>query len=167
MNRPSGRPRVVFDCNTLVQAIAFDQSPAAECLRLAESGAIELFVSKPTLAEFRRVLAYDEILALSPNMTPARIAAFLQRLIYRAIFIRYVRHAVDYPRDPSDEPYLDLAVAAKADYLVSRDNDLLSLATGHSTICKQFRRKSHPLRVVDPEAFLAAVRRPWKPKRKQ
>jgi hypothetical protein len=58
-----GRPRAVFDCNTLVQAVAFDDGPAAECVRLAESGLFELFASKPTLAELRRVLAYEEVLA--------------------------------------------------------------------------------------------------------
>jgi predicted nucleic acid-binding protein len=56
MSRVSGRPgrlRAVFDCNTLVQAIAFDDGPAASCVRLVESGRIELLVSRSTLAELR------------------------------------------------------------------------------------------------------------------
>ena len=71
MSRPTGRPRAVFDCNTFVQAIAFDDGPAAECLRLAESGRFELFVSRPTLAELRRVLAYDRIVAISRGSRPS------------------------------------------------------------------------------------------------
>jgi putative PIN family toxin of toxin-antitoxin system len=31
------------------------------------------------------------------------------------------------PRDPKDEPYLNLALAVGAQYLVSRDKDLLDL----------------------------------------
>jgi putative PIN family toxin of toxin-antitoxin system len=151
-----------LDCNTLVQAIAFDNSPASLCLRLAEQGIVELFISKATLAELRRVLAYEEILAISPNMTPERIDAFLQRLTYRAALVRNVRHTMDYPRDPDDEAYLDLAIAAKTDYLVSRDRDLLVLMTGHSLICKRFRRQAHPLRILEPEQFLAEVGFPWK-----
>ena len=64
---------------------------------------------------------------------------------------------MDYPRDPADEPYIDLAVAAAADYLVTRDRDLLSLTNGHSTACKEFRRKTRPLRVLDPVQFLRVI----------
>ena len=70
MSRLPGRLRVVFDCNTLIQAIAFECGPAAECLRLAESGRFELFVSRATLAELRRVLAYEQVASMSPSMTP-------------------------------------------------------------------------------------------------
>jgi len=67
---------------------------------------------------------------------------------------------MDYARDPEDEPYIDLAATANADYLVSRDKDLLSLMTGHSAVAKEFRQKTHPLVVVDPVAFLAVVQHP-------
>src|SRR2546428_11139855 len=83
MIRPRGRSRAVFDCNTFVQAIVFDDGPAAQCLRLAESGRFELFVSRPTLAELRRVLGYERVVAISPNLTPERVAAFLERLTFR------------------------------------------------------------------------------------
>ena len=119
---------------------------------------VELFVSRPTLAELRRVLAYPEVLAISPRLAPQRVAAFLERLTFRATLVRRVRHVIDYPRDPKDEPYIDLAAAAKADYLVTRDKDLLSLMTSHSVVAKQFRRMTRPLRVLDPVAFLAALR---------
>ena len=162
MSRPPGRPRVVFDCNTSVQAVAYDDGPAAECLRLAESGLFELFVSRATLRELRRVLEYEEVLAISPSMTPERIGAFLERLTFRATLLRRVPHILDYPRDPKDEPYIDLASAAKADYLVSRDKDLLSLMTARSVIAKQFRQKTRPLKVVDPVDFLNGIGRPWR-----
>ena len=72
----SVRSRVVFDCNTLIQAIAFN-GPAAQCLAEVEAGRVELFISRSVLAEVRRVLAYPDIVAISPSMTPERIA--LQR----------------------------------------------------------------------------------------
>ncbi len=160
MSRRTSRPQAIFDCNTLIQAIAFDRGPSFRCLELVEFGRIELLVSKPTLAELRRVLEYPEILAISPHMTPLRLGAFLQRLRFRATLVRRVPHAMDYPRDRADEPYIDLAIATKADYLVTRDKDLLSLMTGHSSICKRFRQLTRPLRVVDPLAFLRAVEPP-------
>ena len=52
-------------------------------------------------------------------------------------------------RDPKDEPYIDLAAAAQARYLVSRDNDLLDLMGDAA-----FRRQFPGLTVIDPVALL-------------
>lgn len=163
MSRPPGRPRAVFDCNTLVQAIGFERGPSAACVQLVEAGVVELFLSRATFGELQRVLAYKQVRAISANMTSVRIGAFLQRLRFRATLVRRVPHVFEYPRDPHDEPYVDLSVAARADYLVTRDNDLLSLMTGHSTLCKQFRHQTRPLRVIDPPAFLRALDHPIPP----
>jgi len=104
------------------------------------------------------VLAYPTIRIRNPNLTDLHTDAFLQRLTFKSTLIRRVRHVLDYPRAKQDELYIDLAIAAKADYLVSRDKDLLSLATGHSLICKRFRQLTQPMKVLDPAAFLNEVR---------
>lgn len=150
---------VVFDCNTFIQAIAFSDGPAGMAFRLAEAGAFKLCVSKAVLAELRRVLTYEEVLAMSPNMTPLRIDAFFKRLTSRAVLHRRVRRAFNFERDPKDAPYLDLSLAAKATYLVTRDNDLLSLMSAHSVFAKQFRRQTRPLSILNPVAFLAEMER--------
>ena len=67
---------------------------------------------------------------------------------------RQVPHVFDYPRARQDEPYIDLAAAANANYLVSRDKDLLALATDRSILAKQFRQRFPKLRVVNPVDFL-------------
>jgi putative PIN family toxin of toxin-antitoxin system len=157
MTRSIGRTRAVFDCNTYIQAIAYDTGPAAQAARLAEAGAFELFIDRLTLAELRRVCAYPQVHAISPSMTPDRINRFIDRITYRSTRLRKVPHVFEFPRDPKDEPYIDLAIAAKADYLVSRDNDLLSLMTGHDLVSKRFRRVAHRLRVLNPSQFLDAL----------
>jgi len=148
------RPRAVFDCNVFVQAVLGEAGPAAQCVRHFESGAVELFVSRATLRELRAVLQYPQIRKLAPSLTELRIDAFVDRIAYRAVIVRRVRHVLDYPRARQDEPYIDLVVAAKADYLISRDKDLLSLMTGHSAICTRFRQLTAPLRVLTPVEFL-------------
>ena len=60
----------------------------------------------------------------------------------------------DYPRDPKDEKYVNLAIEAEADYLVSRDKDLLDLMSDFSLVGKEFRQKSRPLKIVEPQEFL-------------
>ncbi|HTV49118.1 MAG TPA: putative toxin-antitoxin system toxin component, PIN family [Phycisphaerae bacterium] len=160
MSFPASRPRVVFDCNTIIQAVAFQNGPAAMCLRLVELGRIQLFFSKATLVEWRRTLESPAIRDISSNMTPERIGAFLQRLTYRATRIRSVPRKMRYPRDPNDEPYINLCIAARADYLVSRDNDLLELMSENSAVGREFRQRTSPLRVVRPNHFLQIVGHP-------
>jgi predicted nucleic acid-binding protein len=57
------------------------------------------------------------------------------------------------PRDPDDESYINLAAAAGAAFLVSRDKDLLSLMAD-GAFCKQFPT----LAIVEPKVFLDHVR---------
>jgi putative PIN family toxin of toxin-antitoxin system len=147
----------VFDCNVLIQAAARPDGPAAGCLRLLDGNRIAVYVSGATIREVRAVFAYPTVRRAFPGLTDAQIARFIDRLIYKAVLVRRVAHVLDYPRARQDEPYIDLATAAKADYLVSRDKDLLSLMTGHSAICKEFRRRTRPLQVIDPVSFLRIV----------
>jgi putative PIN family toxin of toxin-antitoxin system len=158
MARP--HPDVVFDCNIFLQAISREAGPAATALRLVETGAIALHVSRPILREVRRALAYPEIRQKNPRITDERVDAFLAQVSFRAVLHRNVPHAVDLPRDHNDEPYLDLAAAVGADYLVSRDNDLLSLMSNHSIEAKQFRQRFPSLQIVNPVAFLAQTTEP-------
>jgi predicted nucleic acid-binding protein len=53
--------------------------------------------------------------------------------------------------------YLNLAIAAKAAFLVSRDRDLLDLMTGHDAESKQFRQRFRFLKVMEPGDFLKEV----------
>jgi putative PIN family toxin of toxin-antitoxin system len=152
------RPGVVFDCNVLIQAISNDAGPAGQALQLLERNLITVYVSRAVLNELRAVLDYANVRKKLPALTDLRIDAFIQHLAFRATFLRRVKHVFDYPRARQDEPYIDLAAAARAHYLVSRDKDLLSLATDHSLIGKQFRQRFPQLHVVNPVAFLDSVR---------
>lgn len=157
MARATGHPRVVFDCNVLLQSLASERGSAARAMRRFEAGEFDLFFSTETLSELRDVLQSEEVQAISPSLTPERIREFLRWLAFRGVLRRRVRRLFRFARDPKDEPYLNLAAAAHADYLVTRDHDLLSLKTGRSLFCKQYRRATRPLRVVTPEEFLTAI----------
>ena len=52
-------------------------------------------------------------------------------------------------RDPKDEPYVDLAAATRARYLVTRDKDLLDLMDDAA-----FRQQFPGLTVIDPATLL-------------
>ncbi|MDQ3255092.1 MAG: putative toxin-antitoxin system toxin component, PIN family [Acidobacteriota bacterium] len=147
-------PRVVFDCNVLLQAAAREKSVAAKCLNLAECGRIQLFVSKEVLAEVEDVLNRPEIRAHFPDLNDEIVGAFLKRLQNFSALVRLVPKKFSYPRDEDDEPYINLAVASGADFVISRDRDLLDLMTGYSDECKEFRQRFRSLKVVEPIEFL-------------
>ncbi len=137
-----------------LQAIARAAGPAAQAFRLVERGVVTLHVSRATRRETRAVLAYPALRERNPWLTDDAVDGFLTRVVYRSIYHRSVARRVHFSRDRADEPYLDLAVAAEADYLVSRDNDLLSLATDHTAVGTDFRRRCPGVRIVDPAAFV-------------
>lgn len=149
--------RVVFDCNIILQAAARETSVAAKCLNIAEAGLIRLYVSREVLTEVEDVLNRPEIRAHFPDLSDEIVGAFLKRLQQLSVLIRPVPKEFSYPRDEDDEPYINLAVAAGADFIVSRDKDLLDLMTGYSTECKEFRQRFRPLKVLEPVEFLKLV----------
>jgi putative PIN family toxin of toxin-antitoxin system len=157
MNLPENRPRVVFDCNVLIQAISNDAGPAGRALRLLDQNLIEVYPSRSVLRELRAVVKYPNVRRKLAGFDGERIDAFIQHLMFRGILLRHIPHVFDYPRAQQDEPYIDLAAAANAHFLLSRDKDLLSLATDHSPIGKQFRQRFPQLSVLNPVAFLEAL----------
>lgn len=128
------KPGAVFDCMLYLQAVASDVGPAAACFRLLESGIFALFISHEVLAEVRDVLGRPRIRARNPRLTDERVEAFLEQVRKYAALVHEVPTPFSYERDPKDEKYVNLALAAAAPYLVSRDQDLLGLmnATPHS-----------------------------------
>ena len=59
------------------------------------------------------------------------------------------------PRDPDDEPYINLAIAVDADYLVTWDKDLLDLMQDAG-----FRAQYPRLTILNPVALLQILTPP-------
>lgn len=91
-------------------------------------------------------------------MTDELIGRFLTALRKRATVFPGVRRLFIYERDPKDEPYINLAIAAGARYLVSRDTDILDLAGSNNPDGVRLRRYAPQLRILDTISFLADLR---------
>lgn len=148
---PDHRPRVVFDCMIFLQAAARRASPSGACLALADQGLLELYVSPAILAEVRDVISRTKIRSKFPQLTADVVTEFIARIERIAVRVDEVGTGITLVRDPKDEPYLNLAAACQAEYLVSPDRDLLE---GADTIAAMLPN----LRIVDPVAFLVGVR---------
>jgi predicted nucleic acid-binding protein len=110
------------------------------------------------MAEVQKVLSRPSLQAKFSRLTPERVQQFLDRVQSKATEMTEVPKHLSLPRDPMDEPYLNLALAADAPYLVSRDHDLLDLMND-----ADFRTRFPNLTILDPVAFLRALRRPQEP----
>ncbi len=150
---------IVCDGMVFLQAVANDDSPAAKILDLMESGEVRLFVSEQILHEAREVMNRPRLRAKLTGLTEERIEAFFLRLERQAFWLREVPPSFDFRRDPKDAPYVNLAVAAAADFIISRDHDLLDLMNRYDDDSKEFRQRFRPLKVITPETLLAEVER--------
>ena len=125
MPRSKHNPRVVVDTNLVLSALVFAQGRLSP-LRLTWQGSLcQPLVSSVTAAEVIRVLAYPKF-KLSAEEQQELLADYLP-------YCATMRMPAKLPatpacRDKFDLPFLQLAVAGKADYLVTGDQDLLSLA---------------------------------------
>jgi putative PIN family toxin of toxin-antitoxin system len=104
MSASADRPRVVFDCNVLVQAISNESGPAGRALGLLEQNLISVYVSRAVLKELRLVLHYPSVRQKLHDLDDEQIDSFIQQLTFRGTLLRRVPHVFDYPRAQQDEP---------------------------------------------------------------
>jgi putative PIN family toxin of toxin-antitoxin system len=122
MSRP---PRVVLDTNLVLSALVFAQGRLVALRHAWQGGHCVPLVSKATAAELIRVLAYPKF-KLGDDEQQELLADYLPWCA--TVRIPNPLPVIPDCRDPFDLPFLQLAVASKADYLVSGDQDLLILA---------------------------------------
>lgn len=134
--------RVVIDTNVLL-ALSIFSDPVVAPLRTAlVMGALQAVRSAATDAEWQEVLARPGLFAVPPE----RQAALLADWEATALLVAATGTAPFHCRDPLDQKFLELALAARARWLITRDKALLKL-----------RRKARKLGldIVTPERFAA------------
>ncbi len=114
----------MLDTNVVLDLLHFDDATARP-LRLAlETGRLRCTIAEATLKEWRRVLAYPEF-----ALDITQQASLIQR--YQALSEMTVAFGVapglPICNDPDDQKFIELAVAAGAQALVSKDRAVLKL----------------------------------------
>ncbi|MDP1782070.1 putative toxin-antitoxin system toxin component, PIN family [Hydrogenophaga sp.] len=139
----SAPTRVVLDTNVVLSALLFGGKAAGALRQGWQQGAFTPLVSTATVQELMRVLAYPKF-RLTTGDQQELLADFLPHTT--AVRIPEPPPPVPDCRDPFDLPFLHLAVAGKARWLVSGDRDLLVLADAFAA--------NNACRVVTLEAFM-------------
>ena len=116
------RKNIVLDTNTYVSAYVLRSPITTKALGKAQKN-YQLVFSEQTWAELVDVINRPKF---SKYLNESARFAILELLKEVAIFIETTEIITDC-RDPKDNKFLELAVAAHADYIITGDLDLLIL----------------------------------------
>ena len=130
-------PRVVLDTNVLLSALLFNTGALYWLRNAWQTDDIYPLSSRETMGELIRVLSYPKF-DLSGAEQEDLLADYLPWCETVAVS---KPPPIPWCRDPFDRPFLELALVAQADALITGDNDLLALA------------KDFPVPILTPSAF--------------
>ena len=134
--------KLVLDTNVWLDWLVFGDASVAALKAAVAEGRAEIFIDAAGEAELARVLAYD----LGKHSIDAeKQAACLAECRRVATPLKdMLVDATGLPpcADPADQVFLEAAAAARADYLVTKDRELLDLA-----------RRKLPFQIVRPSSL--------------
>jgi len=115
-----------LDTNVVVSALIWRGTPYRLLAAIRrEAEAMQLFSSEPLLVELGEVLNRPRL--AKPLATIGRNPAEVLADYAQAVEIVTPSHVPEVSRDPDDDQVLACALAAKANMIISGDDDLLSL----------------------------------------
>ena len=129
--------RVVLDTNMLLSALLFHAGALFWLRNAWQTDEIHPLSSRETMAELIRVLSYPkfDLTGVEQEQLLADYLPWCETVVVSKPPV------MPRCRDPFDRPFLELALVAQADALVSGDNDLLDLA------------QVFPVPILTPRAF--------------
>jgi uncharacterized protein len=139
--------RLVLDTQVWLDWLVFDD-PGVRRLRTAvHLGRATIYIDTACDAELARVLAYDLGKHSIPAAAQAAALAQARRLAQRIenAISDAERASLPQCRDPDDQKFIEAAVAARADALITKDRALLEL--------NRRRARALPFRILTPADF--------------
>lgn len=133
------RTLVVLDTNTIISSLMFPKSKVALIWRGWQREAFDLVMSDPLYTEVKRKL---EEFRKKGHPPKAKVRRALRAIRKTAIFVE-VKEIPKVTRDPTDDMVIATAIAARADFLITGDKDILALGKSYKKV-----------RILKPADFL-------------
>jgi putative PIN family toxin of toxin-antitoxin system len=118
------RLRVVLDTNVLVSGLAYPASVPGRILGAWQQGGLDVVLSRYILDEMVRVLPRLSRVSMSAD----EIRDLADSFLFMAEVVEPSGEIEESLRDKADQPVLGTLLAGRADYLITGDKDLLTLA---------------------------------------
>jgi len=136
--------RIVLDTNIWLDWLVFGDLSILKIKKFVAEGQAQIVIDAACEAELKRVLAYDLARHSLDAAAQAACLAECRRIAQRveAAAPEAERRLLPRCADPDDQKFLELALAARADVLVTKDHKLLELA-----------RRTKAFRILNPRKF--------------
>ncbi len=144
---------LVLDTNTLLRGFNYEFGASGKLLQACKARRVVTLLSKSVLTEYREILS-DPELAGSVARGPGAVEDLLGALRFIGEYFAEVNIRFEFPRDPDDATFIELAIAGRATHIITHDKDLLSLPTSRSDAGKRFRQRLPGVQVVDAATFV-------------
>jgi len=134
--------KIVIDANVIISA-AFGGKPLEAVVRAMEDH--EVYLSVPIERELRAVIS-----GLSKKLSKEQISFINEKIQQLMALAKSISVSADVilSRDAKDDQYLSLCKAARADFLITGDKDLLSVSS------EVLEKNGISCKIVTPQAFL-------------
>lgn len=141
----AGVMRLVLDTNVWLDWLVFDDPGIVKIRNAVGTGRVEVYIDAVCEEELVRVLARGFAKRTLDAQAQAAAVATCRRLARRIDAAAPEAARAGLPRcgDPDDQKFLEAALAANAQFLITKDRKLLALA----------RKRGVPFRIVTPEEF--------------
>lgn len=128
--------RVVIDTNVLVSGLLSPYGAAAEIVRMAVAGSIDLLYDARIVSEYGEVLSRPKF-----SFEKSKIDILIEFIEHYGIPVAAIPLFAHLP-DPDDEPFLEVAISGRAECLI----------TGNAVHYPM--RSKHKMRVLTPRQFI-------------
>ncbi len=129
--------KIVIDTNILINAAADDNSVAFRIIREVIEGRLQAFATHQTMGENRQMLR---------KLVRDREYRESLEEFFRNLNIVKIYEHVNVVTDPEDNKLIESAAASGADFLITKDNEVLDVGEYHRT------------KIVTPEEFWATYK---------
>lgn len=117
--------KVVLDTNTLISGFLWHGNEE-KLLLMVNENKIKLYISEEILKEITGVIHRPKFTKVlnTANLTPESI---LEYIVEKSVIVKPKQKFAAVKKDAEDNKFLECAVEAKADYIISGDKHLLEL----------------------------------------
>lgn len=113
--------KVVIDTNIFVSGFGWGGKPEA-VLTLLQEHRIQNYISDAIYEELKKVLSYPKL-----KFSEALQNKILEFVFFYSEFVEHAEHLSIVTKDPADNIFIECALAAHAEYIISGDRHLLRI----------------------------------------
>ena len=113
--------KVVIDTNLFISGFGWGGKPK-EVLRLLENGVVRNFITPEIFEEIKRVVSYQKL-----KFPPSLQSKIIEFVFSFSRFVNPGKPVALIEEDPDDNKFIECALSANADYVVSGDPHLLNV----------------------------------------